>query len=102
MKAAFIGIPRLFAESGSQQRAATPSQFGLPIPPCLKQNPRMENESDKPVGFQGLVQWAMTPPQAYMVYFVCLVLIGGLSFYAGTMNPKKIPSAPPAVTAPHG
>jgi hypothetical protein len=98
-----MGIPRLFAESGSQQRAAHDIAFGLPIPACLKQNPRMENESDKPVGFQGLVQWAMTPPQAYMVYFVCLVLIGGLSFYAGTMNPKKIPSAPPpAVTAPHG
>ena len=38
----------------------------------------MENQNDKPVGFQGLVQWAMTPPQAYAVYFVLLVLIGGL------------------------
>ena len=63
----------------------------------------MENENDKPVGFQGLVQWAMTPPQAYMVYFVCLVLIGGLSFYAGTLKPKKVPSAaPPAVSVPRG
>jgi hypothetical protein len=61
----------------------------------------MENETDKPVGFQGLVQWAMTPPQAYMVYFVCLVLIGGLSFYAGTLRPKKpVSVAPPPVSAP--
>jgi hypothetical protein len=63
----------------------------------------MENETDKPVGFQGLVQWAMTPPQAYMVYFVCLVLIGGLSFIAGTMNPKKTATPPPpAVSVPRG
>jgi len=61
----------------------------------------MANESDKPVGFQGLVQWAMTPPQAYAVYFVLLVLIGGLSFVAGTMNPKKTTSPPPpAVSVP--
>ncbi|HEY3795635.1 MAG TPA: hypothetical protein VGM09_27755 [Bradyrhizobium sp.] len=63
----------------------------------------MENENDKPVGFQGLVQWAITPPQAYAVYFVCLVLIFGFSFYAGTMNPKKTASPPPpAVSAPRG
>jgi hypothetical protein len=62
----------------------------------------MENQNDKPVGFQGLVQWAMTPPQAYAVYFVCLILIGGLSFYAGTMNPKKTANPPPAVSVPHG
>jgi hypothetical protein len=62
----------------------------------------MENQNDKPVGFQGLVQWAMTPPQAYAVYFVCLILIGGLSFYAGTMNPKKTAPPPPTVSVPHG
>lgn len=63
----------------------------------------MENENDKPVGFQGLVQWAMTPPQAYAVYFVCLVLVGGLCFIAGTLNPKKTPSPPPsAVSVPRG
>ena len=56
----------------------------------------MENENDRPVGFQGLVQWATTRPQAYATYFVALVLIGGLSFYAGTLKPKKAPpSAPP-------
>ena len=61
----------------------------------------MENEKEKPVGFQGLVQWAMTPPQAYAVYAVCLILIGGLSFIAGTMNPKKTQNLPPpAVSAP--
>ena len=59
----------------------------------------MENQSDRPVGFQGLVQWATTPPQAYATYFVALILIGGLSFYAGTLKPKKVPSLPPPSAA---
>jgi hypothetical protein len=59
----------------------------------------MQKESDRPVGFQGLVQWAMTPPQAYAVYAVCVILIGGLSFMAGTMNPKKTASPPPAAVS---
>lgn len=59
----------------------------------------MENENDRPAGFQGLVQWATTRPQAYATYLVALILIGGLSFYAGTLRPKKVPpSAPPAAT----
>ena len=59
----------------------------------------MERENNNPVSFQGLVQWAMTPPQAYVVYAICVILIGGLSFFAGTLNPKK-PPAPPVVSAP--
>jgi hypothetical protein len=62
----------------------------------------MENENDRPVRFQGLVQWATTRPQAYATYFVALILIGGLSFYAGTLKPKKVPSPPPAVSVPRG
>jgi hypothetical protein len=63
----------------------------------------MENESDKAVGFRGLVEWATTRPQAYATYFVALILIGGLSFYAGTLKPKKVPSAAPAaVSVPQG
>ena len=78
-------------------------RFGLSIPSYLKQNPVMENQSDRPVGFQGLVQWATTRPQAYATYFVALILIGGLSFYAGTLKPKKVPTAPPsAVSVPQG
>ena len=61
----------------------------------------MENNSDKPVGFQGLVKWAMTPPQAYVVYLLGIILIYGVSFIAGTMNPKKTaPPPPPAVSVP--
>ena len=49
----------------------------------------MENQrapTEKPKSF---VQWAMTPPQSYGVYLVCVVLVAGLSFYAGTLRPKK-------------
>ena len=60
----------------------------------------MEDESGQTTTIRGFVRWATTLPQSIAVYFVCLVLIGGLSFYAGTMNPKKIPSAPPPVSAP--
>ena len=63
----------------------------------------MENKDDRPVGFEGLVQWATTRPQAYATYFVALILIGGLSFYAGTLKPKKVPIAPPsAASVPQG
>jgi hypothetical protein len=61
----------------------------------------MENNTGPAVGFQALLQWATTPPQAYAVYFVCLILIGGLSFYVGRLNPKKFPGPPPsAISAP--
>ena len=78
------------------------SQFGLSIPACLKQNPPMANENDKSAGFQGLVKWAMTPPQSYVVYLLGLILIYGVTFIAGTLNPKKAPPAPPpsAVSVP--
>ena len=49
----------------------------------------MENQTEPAEGFRGLVRWAMTPPQSVAVYFVVLVLVLGMSFYAGTLNPKK-------------
>jgi len=60
----------------------------------------MESEP-APNTFKGLVKWAMTPPQAYVVYVIGLLLVYGVSYFAGTLNPKKAPpSPPPAVTAP--
>lgn len=61
----------------------------------------MEEETGSTRSFSSLVQWATTRPQAYVVYFLCLVLIWGVSFLAGTMNPKKGLSAPPPpISAP--
>lgn len=55
----------------------------------------MEKETG-PTDFKGFVQWATTPPQAYAVYFVLLLLVGGTSFFAGTLSPKKTAGMAPA------
>jgi hypothetical protein len=61
----------------------------------------MEKRSEPNEGFKGLVRWAMTPPQSVAVYFVVLVLVLGMSFYAGTLSPKKSGGMAPApVSAP--
>ncbi len=62
----------------------------------------MENPTEPTTeGFKGLVRWAMTPPQSVAVYFVILVLVLGLSFFAGTLSPKKQPGpTPPPVSTP--
>jgi len=31
----------------------------------------------------------MTPPQAYVLYVIALLLVYVVSYYAGTLNPKK-------------
>jgi hypothetical protein len=47
------------------------------------------------------LRWATTPPQAYAVYLVCLVLVWVLSFYAGTLKPKKaVGIGPPPISVP--
>jgi hypothetical protein len=44
---------------------------------------------------RALFRWITTPPQAYVVYFVLIVAVGGLSFLAGTLKPKKTFGLPP-------
>lgn len=61
----------------------------------------MEKEPGSPAARKGFVQWAITPPQSYAVYLVCLFLVAGLSFYAGTLKPKHtVGLTPPPVSAP--
>jgi hypothetical protein len=61
----------------------------------------MEDKTGQATTIRDFVRWAMTLPQSIAVYFVCLVLIGGLSFYAGTLKPKKtISIGLPPVSAP--
>jgi hypothetical protein len=61
----------------------------------------MEDKAGQTSTIRGFVRWATTLPQSVAVYFLCLVLIGGLSFYAGTLKPKKsIGVGPPPVSAP--
>ncbi|WP_375413159.1 hypothetical protein [uncultured Bradyrhizobium sp.] len=61
----------------------------------------MENESGLAAAIGGFMRWAITPPQSYAVYLVCLFLVAGLSFYAGSLKPKKAVSiGPPPLSAP--
>ncbi len=61
----------------------------------------MENPNKPTGGWRGLVRWAMTPPQSVAVYLLCLFLVAGLSFYVGTLKPKKAAGiGPPPVSAP--
>ena len=77
-------------------------ELGLPIRKQLKHNRVMENEADKPIGWRGLFEWATTRPQAYATYFLALVLIGGMSFYAGTLKRQLTHPQPQAASAPQG
>ena len=61
----------------------------------------MENNTDPVAAIRGFLQWAITPPQSYAVYLVCLFLVAGLSFYVGTLRPKKpIGLGPPPISVP--
>jgi hypothetical protein len=61
----------------------------------------MEQETGIAAAVRGFVRWAITPPQSYAVYLVCLFLVAGLSFYAGTLKPKKaLGLGPPPISAP--
>jgi len=61
----------------------------------------MANENGPAGKPRSWVQWAITPPQSYAVYLLALILVAGLSFYAGSLAPKK-PSGlgPPPVSSP--
>ncbi len=61
----------------------------------------MENNTGPAEAIKRLAQWAITPPQSYAVYLVCLFLVAGLSFYVGTLRPKKaVGLGPPPISAP--
>ncbi|MEA2913575.1 MAG: hypothetical protein QOJ15_5656 [Bradyrhizobium sp.] len=61
----------------------------------------MENETGPTKASKGIVQWAITPPQSYVVYLISLFLVAGLSFYVGSLRPKKpVGLGPPPMSAP--
>ena len=61
----------------------------------------MEKQPDPAATPKSLLQWAMTPPQSYVVYLIALFLVAGLSFYAGSLKPKKAAGiGPPPASAP--
>jgi hypothetical protein len=73
----------------------------LSIPRDFEQNLGMEKQTGMAAAIRGLVRWSITPPQSYAVYLICLFLVAGLSFYAGSLKPKKaIGLGPPPMSAP--
>jgi hypothetical protein len=61
----------------------------------------MENQTGPAEAIRNFMRWAMTPPQSVAVYLACLLLVAGLSFYVGTLKPKKTPGmGPPPVAVP--
>jgi hypothetical protein len=61
----------------------------------------MENETGPAASIRAFARWAIKPPQSYAVYLVCLFLVAGLSFYAGSLRPKKpMGLGPPPMSAP--
>jgi hypothetical protein len=67
----------------------------------FEQNRRMENETGIAAAVRGFARWAITPPQSWAVYLISLFLIAGLSFYVGTLRPKKpVGLGPPPMSAP--
>jgi hypothetical protein len=63
----------------------------------------MERDDEPQTTIRQWMRWATTPPQAYAVYLVALLLVFTLSFYAGTMKPKGVRPLVPMPAAPsHG
>jgi hypothetical protein len=61
----------------------------------------MPNDTGPRDDRKNLWRWATTPPQSYAVYLIVLVLVWLLSFYAGTLRPKKAEGlGPPPVSVP--
>ena len=61
----------------------------------------MENETGTAAALRRFARWAITPPQSYAVYLTCLFLVAGLSFYAGSLKPKKpVGMGSPPISAP--
>jgi hypothetical protein len=75
--------------------------FALPIPHHFEQKHGMENETGPAAVIRGVMRWAITPPQSYVVYLVALFLVAGSSFYIGSLRPKKpMGLGPPPISAP--
>jgi hypothetical protein len=74
--------------------------MALPMALDIEQIRGME-QNGPAAAFRAIVAWAITPPQAYVVYLVALFLVAGSSFYIGTLKPKKpIGLGPPPMSAP--
>jgi hypothetical protein len=73
----------------------------LDLLPAKLQHRPMTQETGIAASFKGFARWAITPPQSWAVYLICLFLVAGLSFYVGTLKPNKAAgNGPPPLSAP--
>lgn len=40
------------------------------------------------------IRWVTTPPQAYIIYLIAFLVVAFVSFYVGTLKPKRAAPAP--------
>ena len=61
----------------------------------------MTDDTEATGTFKRFARWATTPPRVYGVYLAAVVLVFLMSFYAGSLKPKKTPdSVSPPISAP--
>lgn len=79
----------------------TENRFSLFIGAGLAHKHGMANQTGPAMPNGSWWRWAITPPQSYLIYLACLVVIFVGSFYAGTLKPKKPTGLGPSpVSAP--
>ena len=87
--------------SRKREALRAPPNLALPFRHDFPHNEDMDNEAGQRPQPGSFRRWATTPPQSYAVYLVCLILVFLLSFYAGTLKPKKTEGlGPPPSLAP--
>jgi hypothetical protein len=98
-----VDVMRLAPDRKFGAALSKPRFFNLDLLPAKLQHRKMGKQNETETGLaaaiRGFVRWSITPPQSYAMYVVCLFLITGLSYYAGTLNPKKTLHVAPQSTA---
>ena len=99
---ALLGLLILDGDQLNQCEFSNRSLTQLPVPLEDRSNKtRAGKTSWSSTALGGFVRWATTPPQAIAVYLICFILVAGLSFYVGTLKPRKtIDRGPPAASVP--
>jgi hypothetical protein len=77
------------AKSPAQFRSAAKVQVSFAA--MLRQKAAMSTDSPRPSFFKVIT----TPPLAYVSYLIAVLLVGGLSFYLGSLKPKMAPGVVP-------
>ena len=93
-----------FVVAGPSAEPGQSDYFWIDLPAAIAQHRVMTNDTSDPDSSSGLTRlfrWATTPPQAYVVYVLALIMIYGVTFIAGTLAPKKhLTVTPDSVSVP--